>query len=75
MLQAMQLFAFCVDVKQQIQGEQQDTGDKLGQLAGVVTQFQGKIQGLQSFLGVQSSSMGAGSQETQHEPQQGTCRS
>ena len=55
-LQAMQLFAFCSSVKEQVQGEQQEISDRLEQLAGIVSQFQGQMQGLQSYLGVQAPS-------------------
>ncbi|KAK9832907.1 hypothetical protein WJX74_001450 [Apatococcus lobatus] len=54
--EAMQLFSFCNNVKDQIQEEQQALEERLGQLAGIVTQFQGQVSGLQSFLGMQTQS-------------------
>ena len=56
LLQAMQLFAFCSNVKEQIQEEQQAVEERLVQLADIVTQFQGQVSGLQSFLNMQAPS-------------------
>ena len=65
-LQAMQLFTFCSNVKEQIQEEQQDVADRLGQLAGVVGQFQGQMQGLQSYLSFQPPSVSAQPNQLSH---------
>ena len=62
----MNLFDFCSNVKDQIHEEQQAVEERLGQLAGIVTQFQGQVSGLDSFLSMQSRS---GNSHTQTQEQ------
>lgn len=62
----MHLFDFCSNVKDQIHEEQQAVEERIGQLAGIVTQFQGQVSGLDSFLGMQTRS-GSSKNQTQEE--------